>query len=581
MADGLTIEDKIIEQLRKNQELGYAIIGGVSAALIGAAIWALITVSTNYQIGYMAVGVGFLVGFTVRFFGAGVDLPYRIVGAVCALLGCMLGNLFSQVWFIAEAQSLGYFETLAYLDLAFTGTIVKESFNFMDLLFYGIAVYEGYRFAVRDVSDEMITQYNATGTVPPPANGQLRLPIAVVCFAAIGVLLYFILSQDDGVKTFYYESGEKMSQGELVEGKENGTWTVWYPSGQIQLTSNYKNGVEHGEFNWFTEDGVLTRKASFTNGLQHGLEMYFHINGVVADSGNYVEGRKEGLWVTKNAAGMITSTGNYLHDLNDGEWLTFHENGYLASQGAYKKGLRIGPWKFWHPDKTPYQEATYGDDQQITITQSWDIHGKQTINNGNGTLYTYSSTGAITEVSQVKDGKQVGPWTSYRANGSKREAGEFADGFQLVYRTWNALGEPVLTNGSGLYTSFYDSAEQIMFETGLVENGLREGAWVQYYNSPGDTLQTVTYLHGKLNGLVRLYQSGGKLYSQGQMKNDKREGQWAWFNAQGGQESSVAFVNGKKDGTQYFWDANGNVVKEEVYKDDELISVTLNTGEDN
>lgn len=575
MSDGLSIEEKITQELRKNQEFGYAIIGGIAAALIGAAIWAVVTVSTNYQIGYMAVGVGLLAGFAVRFFGAGVDVQYRVVGAACALLGCMLGNIFSQVWFVAESESLGYFETLGYLNFEIIRNLFQETFSFMDVLFYGIAIYEGYRFAVREVSDEMIQEYTTTGSVSKPSNSNLRLPIAIVCFISIGVLLYFVSSQGSGVKTFFYDSGEKMSEGELVDGKENGTWTYWYASGQVQLISNFKSGLAHGDWQWFNEEGNATRKASFAGGLQHGPDIYFFTNGIASDSGNYVNGRKEGIWVYKNQAGMITATGSYLHDLEDGEWLNFHDNGYLSAQGVLKKGIRTGAWKFWHQDKTLYQEAEYLDNGKVDFINAWDISGKQTLTNGNGTLYTYNYNGTVQGMFNVKNRKRTGRWVSYRSDGSKREEGDFSDDLERVLTTWNVAGEPVIKNGSGNYTSFYDSAEQIVFETGLLQNGLREGLWIQFYNPSGDTLQTATYVHGKMNGLIRIYQQGGVLYSQGKMVDDKREGQWTWFDGNGVQESSVTFIHGMKDGVQYFWDADGNITKEELYKDDELMSVKL------
>ena len=69
-----------IQELRDNQNLIGGIFGGLVASLIGAAIWAGITVATDYQISWMAVGVGFLVGFAVRFLGKGIDLIYGVIG---------------------------------------------------------------------------------------------------------------------------------------------------------------------------------------------------------------------------------------------------------------------------------------------------------------------------------------------------------------------------------------------------------------------------------------------------------------------------------------------------------------------
>lgn len=56
------------------QNLPAAIAAGVVAALIAAAVWATITVVTQFQIGWMAVGAGFLVGHAVRHFGRGLHL---------------------------------------------------------------------------------------------------------------------------------------------------------------------------------------------------------------------------------------------------------------------------------------------------------------------------------------------------------------------------------------------------------------------------------------------------------------------------------------------------------------------------
>ena len=62
-----------LEKMRAQQDLGFAVIGGFAAAVVGAIFWAAVTVATNYQIGYMAVVVGLLVGFSVRYFGSGAQ----------------------------------------------------------------------------------------------------------------------------------------------------------------------------------------------------------------------------------------------------------------------------------------------------------------------------------------------------------------------------------------------------------------------------------------------------------------------------------------------------------------------------
>ena len=120
---------------------------GVAAAIIGAIIWAIVTVTTEYQIGWMAIGIGFLVGFTVRL-GKGNTAIFGITGAILSLLGCLLGNFFALIGFAAKSEHLNVFSTLSSIDYAKVPDIMASSFSAMDLVFYGIAVYEGYRFSI-------------------------------------------------------------------------------------------------------------------------------------------------------------------------------------------------------------------------------------------------------------------------------------------------------------------------------------------------------------------------------------------------------------------------------------------------
>lgn len=157
-------EDKLnlyLEKLRMEQNLPMGIMVGLAASIGSALIWAAITVTTEYQIGYMAIAAGLIVGYAVRVSGKGLDTTFGIIGAGLAFLGCVLGNFFSIVGFVANAEGLGYLETLLMIDFAFIPELMSETFNPMDLLFYGIAIYEGYKFSFRQIDEEEIIQHAA------------------------------------------------------------------------------------------------------------------------------------------------------------------------------------------------------------------------------------------------------------------------------------------------------------------------------------------------------------------------------------------------------------------------------------
>jgi hypothetical protein len=143
-----------IARLRAEQSLAGGLLAGVVASLAGAVIWAVVTDATGYQIGWMAIGVGFLVGIAVRTFGKGFDKVFGVLGAALALLGCVAGNLLAIVGLIAEHQHQPFMSVVQRLDVGLVGQLMGLGFRPMDLVFYGIALYEGYKLSFRRITKQ-------------------------------------------------------------------------------------------------------------------------------------------------------------------------------------------------------------------------------------------------------------------------------------------------------------------------------------------------------------------------------------------------------------------------------------------
>jgi len=155
-----TSESKIVDtramesarqQIRLHQNLGLGIIGGAIAAVLAAIIWAAISVFTGYQIGWMAIGVGFLVGAAVRVFGRGIDRPFGIAGAILSLAGCLIGNFLSGAYFFAQAAELPLPDALAILTKvpSLALELMAVTFSPRDIVFYIFAALSGYALAFK------------------------------------------------------------------------------------------------------------------------------------------------------------------------------------------------------------------------------------------------------------------------------------------------------------------------------------------------------------------------------------------------------------------------------------------------
>jgi hypothetical protein len=150
--DPLKLQD-FVRRRRDQQNLGMAILGGAIGAALGAALWAGITAAfEGRQIGFMAIGVGFLVGFAVRYLGKGMDPIFGVVGAVFSLIGCVAGNILAVMLLVSTQEHIPFATIAAKMSPTLAWTMLTDTFSPIDLLFYGLALYFGYRYSFHPIS---------------------------------------------------------------------------------------------------------------------------------------------------------------------------------------------------------------------------------------------------------------------------------------------------------------------------------------------------------------------------------------------------------------------------------------------
>jgi antitoxin component YwqK of YwqJK toxin-antitoxin module len=563
------LPENIKEILRKQQDVVLAIVGGLSAAVLGAIVWAMVTVATNYQIGYMAIAVGLLVGFSVRYFGAGVDKYFGYIGAILALFGCALGNLLSQVMFAANAESVGYMDILILLNFELILTIFEESFSPMDVLFYGIAAYEGYKFAFRKITEDAY-EAASQGQLSPLPFAKFRIPIAAVLYIMFAVLAFTMRSASNGEKVTFYPSGEKQSSGFLVDGKQSGTWQFWWENGSPMSKGWFINGKMDSTWEYYSEQGKLYRRASFRRGVEHGVWTGLYEDGKVNTTGNYVMGRKDGEWKFYFGDGALSQKGHYKLDHAHGLWESFYPDGKPSFISNYEDNEPRGLWSSWSESGNKVYEIDYGTDGKLRIVNSWSANGKPEVKDGNGTYNVYHPNGMIAETGLVKNRMKTGTWKSFYESGNKKEVGHCVDDVYYVDTMWSPDGKVLVEKGEGVFEAY--GPDDMLVETGKISGGRREGEWTTYYpESDNIIMSTSQYANGELDGLQQFFFEDGTLQIEGAIMNGKREGPWKWFHPNATLESGVDFKAGKKEGVQHFYLDDGTLTRTEVYKEGVLV----------
>ena len=142
-----TQAESSFEAETKDLRMFGAVLFGVGAGAVGAAIWYFIVAAAGVSIGYMALGLGYLIGFAVRI-GAGGKrgFPLQALSAGIALVSLFGAKYFIFLHFLREYLKEkyptydGHLFFVSPVDPAFLGSLVSP----MGLLIWAFALYVAF-----------------------------------------------------------------------------------------------------------------------------------------------------------------------------------------------------------------------------------------------------------------------------------------------------------------------------------------------------------------------------------------------------------------------------------------------------
>jgi hypothetical protein len=147
-------------QTPRARALPGALIGGLAGALVGAAVWAAIAVATQFEVGYVAVLVGFLAGVGVRF-GARAQRGPLLQGVA---VGLALVGLAAAKYMIIAYEFIHYASSQGVDVGVFDGRVVSafpdvlaETIGPLDALFVFLAMSAAFR-VLRPVAIQIVKE---------------------------------------------------------------------------------------------------------------------------------------------------------------------------------------------------------------------------------------------------------------------------------------------------------------------------------------------------------------------------------------------------------------------------------------
>ncbi|MEJ2253344.1 MAG: hypothetical protein P8Y75_03080 [Nitrospirota bacterium] len=133
--------------------LATALVGGLVAALAGGILWSVVVALTDYEIGYMAWGIGLLTGSAVVLFsGRKKGLALQVMAVSFSAAGIALGKYLTFHHFVREAiiqkygaeAAAGFTPLSAAAMSAFFGALGSLVSGY-DFLWIGLAVVTAWK----------------------------------------------------------------------------------------------------------------------------------------------------------------------------------------------------------------------------------------------------------------------------------------------------------------------------------------------------------------------------------------------------------------------------------------------------
>ena len=370
----------------------------------------------------------------------------------------------------------------------------------------------------------------------------------------------------NGYNIFYYENGEKSSEGNMKDGKPDGYWKTYFENGNIKSEGNRKNFELDSIWTFYNDTAKVVLQISYLEGKKNGLRITYHEKERIEE--NFVDDLKQGQTNYYFNDGRIRQVVYYVDGLEEGTAkefskadgrvikLIYYKKGFISDMEYINRmdgaGLKQGVWKYFYNNGNLKLEGEYKNGVE---------HGyfKEYTEDGNLILTSKYIDGILQE--DVSELVKLDIKKEYYPNGKVKIVASYKDtvpeGIRREY------------NEDGIIDKGFIFSKGIVIGEGIIdEEGVKDGPWKEFYRS-GQLKSIGVYDKGNRIGEWKFYHANGELEQIGTYSNDgKEEGTWNWYFANGSILRDESYYMGMIDGFSVEYDEYGVVIAEGEYIED-------------
>lgn len=398
----------------------------------------------------------------------------------------------------------------------------------------------------------------------------LRFTLAVILF----FLIVPAMGQDTVLTptTYYFDNGNKSSEGFLRNGKPDGYWKAWYPDGTLRSEGNRKFYLLDSLWVFYNEYGDTTQTISYLGGKKNGYTTTWQYS------------EKDG-----KKTGYIVSRELFLNDVKEGVSF-YYEKGILIRTIPWLNGKKHGTGKEYDKDGRVIVLLEYANDfllhrERINRIDNngkkqgvWkEFYSSGQIKNEqyfvNDTLHGYSKAfdraGRIMESIRFQMGDTAAAVADDTTQRS-RFVEEYYESGQIRFRGGYYDDKPVgmhkeySIDGQVIMGREYNQENQMVATGPLDANDRRQGKW-QYVYETGEVKSEGSYKDGKKTGEWVFYYPDKKTEQRGRYASDRPTGDWKWYYPTGKLWREEIYERGKEEGSFTEYDTTGAVILKGQY----------------
>ena len=350
----------------------------------------------------------------------------------------------------------------------------------------------------------------------------------------------------DGKWQWFYNSGALKETDNFINGKREDTSKLWHENGALKAIYTFHADLFDGDCREYNNSGILTTKATYNANMLSGNATYFYDDGRQQYQANYSNGKFEGALKEYYVTGQLQSIKVMQNNMKNGAYASYYSNGKPKETGEYKNDAQFGHWK------TYYMGG--GIEKEGDLNLKGEPEGKWVFYFRNGKkeeTESFNEKGNINGIDSLFD-----------KDGIVYEIETYKDGTLQNCVFKDKSSHMVATekpDGKTLSIINY-SPDGVKKSEGLYINNKKEGEW-KYYDDYGNLATTENLYEDNLYGVTTYYYSNGKVKDSTTYTGGEKDGYYASYYINGKMDTQGWYIDGNKQGNWYYYDLRGNLIK--------------------